>query len=302
MDGGSVVVVGGGTGLRGGRDRCRRWRRRRGRVVDDGGHRARRSRSLAPSAAGSARAPPVLPGRGRRRHQRIGVEHDERIRLVAEAEADLVGDSEVELAFGARGPSRRAVLAARCGHGWCGLLTARLASASLPSLRWTESPRSLRRRAFLPSRSSAGSASPSSSGPRSPTPGGARSCSSSTSALRGVFVERAEPLPIGETVELRFRLPGNELPVATRCRVAWWRPPDMELTSKTLPSGVGLEFVEIDGAGARAHARVPVRVPARQSPRPAVPPPARRRGGGRDMKTIGALVGEPRGLPRARRR
>ena len=69
--------------------------------------------------------------------------------------------------------------------------------------------------------------------------------------LRGVFVERAEPLPIGETVDVSFRLPGNELPVAARCRVAWWHPRDMVLTSKTLPSGVGLEFVEIDGAGAR---------------------------------------------------
>jgi hypothetical protein len=69
--------------------------------------------------------------------------------------------------------------------------------------------------------------------------------------LRGVFVERASPLPRGETVELSFRLPGNELPVVARCRVAWWHPRDMALTSKTLPSGVGLEFVEIDGAGAR---------------------------------------------------
>ena len=69
--------------------------------------------------------------------------------------------------------------------------------------------------------------------------------------LRGVFVERPEPLPIGETLDLRFRIPGNELPVEARCRVAWWHPRDMELTSKTLPSGVGLEFVEIDGAGAR---------------------------------------------------
>lgn len=69
--------------------------------------------------------------------------------------------------------------------------------------------------------------------------------------LRGVFVERAEPLPIGETVEVRFLLPGNELPVAARCRVAWWHPRDMALTSKTLPSGLGLEFVEIDGPAAR---------------------------------------------------
>ena len=69
--------------------------------------------------------------------------------------------------------------------------------------------------------------------------------------LRGVFIERAAPLPQGETVEVSFRLPGNELPVIARCRVAWWHPREMALTSKTLPSGVGLEFVEIDGAAAR---------------------------------------------------
>lgn len=68
--------------------------------------------------------------------------------------------------------------------------------------------------------------------------------------LRGVFAERAEPLPAGSMAEVSFRLPGNELPVVARCRVAWWHPPEMELTSKTLPSGVGLEFVEIEGAGA----------------------------------------------------
>ena len=70
-------------------------------------------------------------------------------------------------------------------------------------------------------------------------------------ALRGVFLERPEPLPEGSEVEVTFRLPGNELEVAARCRVAWWRAPDMALTSKTLPAGLGLEFVEVDGEAAR---------------------------------------------------
>ena len=69
--------------------------------------------------------------------------------------------------------------------------------------------------------------------------------------VRGVFVERDSPLPDGSTVEVSFRLPGNELPVTAHCRVAWWHPADMTLTSKTLPAGLGLEFVDIDGAGAR---------------------------------------------------
>lgn len=70
-------------------------------------------------------------------------------------------------------------------------------------------------------------------------------------ALRGVFVERAEPLPPAAEVEVSFRLPGNELKVVARCRVAWWRAPDMALNSKTLPAGVGLEFLDMDGEEAR---------------------------------------------------
>jgi hypothetical protein len=69
-------------------------------------------------------------------------------------------------------------------------------------------------------------------------------------ALRGVFVERKEPLPEAAEVELTFRLPGNELPVVARCRVAWFRAPEMELSSKTLPAGLGLEFLDMDGEGA----------------------------------------------------
>jgi hypothetical protein len=63
--------------------------------------------------------------------------------------------------------------------------------------------------------------------------------------LAGVFVERAEPLPVGEVVEVRFTLPGNAIPVSARCRVAWWHAPDAPLASKALPSGLGLEFVAI---------------------------------------------------------
>lgn len=69
-------------------------------------------------------------------------------------------------------------------------------------------------------------------------------------ALRGVFVERAEPLPTDSVVEVSFRLPGNELPIVARCRVAWWRAPDMASSSKTLPAGLGLEFLDMDGEGA----------------------------------------------------
>jgi len=70
-------------------------------------------------------------------------------------------------------------------------------------------------------------------------------------SLRGVFVERPEPLPEGEEVEITFHLPGNELPISAHCRTAWWRGPDMALRSKTLPAGLGLEFIDVDGEAAR---------------------------------------------------
>jgi Tfp pilus assembly protein PilZ len=66
--------------------------------------------------------------------------------------------------------------------------------------------------------------------------------------LMGAFVERAEGLPVGARVVLRFPLPGNEIPIVVTCRVAWWHPPEARLVSKALPPGLGLEFVEVSEA------------------------------------------------------
>jgi Tfp pilus assembly protein PilZ len=66
-------------------------------------------------------------------------------------------------------------------------------------------------------------------------------------ALAGVFVEREQAIDVGEIVEVRFRLPGNEIPISARCRVAWWHPESAPLVSKSLPAGMGLAFVEISG-------------------------------------------------------
>lgn len=63
--------------------------------------------------------------------------------------------------------------------------------------------------------------------------------------LRGVFVERREPLPVGAEVEIRLSLPGNEIPLVARCRVAWRHKGGPPLTSKELPAGIGLEFVDL---------------------------------------------------------
>lgn len=64
-------------------------------------------------------------------------------------------------------------------------------------------------------------------------------------ALEGAFAEREEPLPEGERVTLRFRLPGNEIPLMVGCRVAWSNRVGGRLVTKALPAGVGLEFVDL---------------------------------------------------------
>ena len=64
-------------------------------------------------------------------------------------------------------------------------------------------------------------------------------------ALTGAFAERAEPLAQGERVKLRFRLPGNEIPLVVGCRVAWTNPRGGRLITKALPAGLGLEFVDM---------------------------------------------------------
>jgi Tfp pilus assembly protein PilZ len=75
-------------------------------------------------------------------------------------------------------------------------------------------------------------------------------------ALEGVFIEHAEPLTPGEEIEISFSWPGSELPFRAQCRVAWWHPEGVELRSKSLPAGAGLQFVamsDADRARLRAH-------------------------------------------------
>lgn len=69
--------------------------------------------------------------------------------------------------------------------------------------------------------------------------------------LRGVFVEWSEALPIGESVDVTFHLPGSERPVQARSRVAWRNPPGESARARRLPGGVGLEFVELAEADRR---------------------------------------------------
>jgi hypothetical protein len=75
-------------------------------------------------------------------------------------------------------------------------------------------------------------------------------------ALSGAFLERAESLPLGLRVEVSFPLPGNVIPLRAVCRVAWWHGPEAPRVSRPLPTGNGLEFLEIgtrDAARVREH-------------------------------------------------
>lgn len=66
--------------------------------------------------------------------------------------------------------------------------------------------------------------------------------------LAGVFVERPKALEQDENLSIRFPWPGSERPFEARCRVAWWHPEGESLSSKSLPPGGGLEFVEMSGS------------------------------------------------------
>ena len=63
--------------------------------------------------------------------------------------------------------------------------------------------------------------------------------------LRGVFVERPRPAEQGGELEIWFALPGNEITIHARCRVAWVRPRPVAVGPRSLPAGLGLEFVAL---------------------------------------------------------
>jgi PilZ domain len=83
--------------------------------------------------------------------------------------------------------------------------------------------------------------------------------------LLGVFVERSQPLPKDEDVELEMTLPGSEVPVRAGCRVAWWHEGDTPLASKSLPRGAGLSFIRLNDSD-RARLRDLLEEYCRQEP------------------------------------
>ncbi len=64
--------------------------------------------------------------------------------------------------------------------------------------------------------------------------------------LAGVFVETTQELLVDHSVEITFRLPGNEIPVQARARVAWLNSGKTPQGGR--PAGAGLEFVALSPA------------------------------------------------------
>lgn len=64
--------------------------------------------------------------------------------------------------------------------------------------------------------------------------------------MRGAFAELEAPLATGEEVEVRFLIPGNEIPVVARARVAWRHLPGEPPVG--FPPGMGLAFGEMSPA------------------------------------------------------
>ena len=63
--------------------------------------------------------------------------------------------------------------------------------------------------------------------------------------LAGAFIERADPMPVDQAIEIHVPWPGSEIPFKATCRVAWWHAQGAPLASKSLPPGAGLQFVEM---------------------------------------------------------
>jgi uncharacterized protein (TIGR02266 family) len=70
-------------------------------------------------------------------------------------------------------------------------------------------------------------------------------------AAGGIFLETARILPIGTPLTLEFFIPGAVETVCCRGRVTWINVPGSR-TKPDLPSGLGVQFVGLDAADARA--------------------------------------------------
>ena len=58
----------------------------------------------------------------------------------------------------------------------------------------------------------------------------------------GLFMTTKTPHAVGETLTIRFSLPGTEKTIEATAKVRWTRPEDPR---RELPSGVGVQFVSL---------------------------------------------------------
>ena len=61
----------------------------------------------------------------------------------------------------------------------------------------------------------------------------------------GVYIETDNPLSEGQTLNLRFSLPGVDKVFNVEGRVAWTNPP--KARKKSVGPGMGVEFVDLEG-------------------------------------------------------
>jgi uncharacterized protein (TIGR02266 family) len=60
----------------------------------------------------------------------------------------------------------------------------------------------------------------------------------------GVFIEAEDILPVDTTLEIKFKLPDNDIIITCNARVAWTNEPGL-LKKDSLPPGMGIQFVDL---------------------------------------------------------
>ena len=63
----------------------------------------------------------------------------------------------------------------------------------------------------------------------------------------GVYIAIDPTLPVGKKVQLRFELPGNEIPIAVEAEVCWENSGQSHKVH-SLPPGCGLAFLGLPGS------------------------------------------------------
>jgi uncharacterized protein (TIGR02266 family) len=60
----------------------------------------------------------------------------------------------------------------------------------------------------------------------------------------GVFIEADEILPVDTTLEIKFKLPDNDIVIICNARVAWTNEPG-QIKKYSLPPGMGVQFLNL---------------------------------------------------------